>query len=416
MADADPVTLFMGTIVALTISAGLAALVFFVWRRWQWDREEWVRDRERWRATEQQMRTEIERDRAGLAAIFDRMIEGLLILGPDRRVQWANLPLQRLFQITSDVRGRTLMETLQRHELEELAERARREGQAPGLELELPGQPARFLQVNAAIIGRPGEPDPGVILVFHEVTRLKELEATRREFVANVSHELRTPLSLIKGFVETLIDGARHDPEVSLRFLRTIEKHANRLTYLIEDLLTISQLESGAVVLNCQSGNLRPWVDKVLDDLSARAAAREMQLVNEIPEGLVADADFDRLQQVFFNLVDNAIKYGRTGGRVVVGGELIRGAGGPGVALWVQDDGPGIPRESLDRIFERFYRVDAARSREQGGTGLGLSIVKHIVQAHGGEVRAESEIGGGAVFRITLPAMTVRGPSGGAET
>ncbi|MBL9139616.1 MAG: hypothetical protein JNK85_27350 [Verrucomicrobiales bacterium] len=401
--------------LALVTIVGLAVGFLVLWRRWRWEQADWERARERWLATEQQLRAEIERDRAGLAAIFDRMIEGLLILGPDRRVQWANLPLQRLFQITSDVRGRTLMETLQRHELETLAERARQDGQAPGLELELPGQPSRFLQVNASIIGRPGEPNPGVILVFHEVTRLKELEATRREFVANVSHELRTPLSLIKGFVETLIDGARHDPEVSLRFLQTIEKHSNRLTFLIEDLLTISQLESGAVVLNCQSGELKPLVDKVLEDLSARAAAREIRLNNAIPQGLIAHADFDRLQQVFFNLVDNAIKYGRTGGQVILGGEPIPGKGGPGVALWVKDDGPGIPKESLDRIFERFYRVDAARSREQGGTGLGLSIVKHIVQAHGGEVRADSEVGAGAIFRVTLPAATVRGRNRGVD-
>jgi two-component system phosphate regulon sensor histidine kinase PhoR len=398
----------MWTTLAVLVIAGLAAFHFWERRRWRLTQEDWERTHERWRITEQQLRAEIERDRAGLVAVFDRMIEGLLILGSDRRVQWANLPLQRLFQLTSDVRGRTLMEALQRHELEQLAERARLEGQAPGLELEIAGQPPRFLQVNASIVGRPGEPNPGVILVFHEVTRLKELEATRREFVANVSHELRTPLSLIKGFVETLIDGARHDPEVGLRFLQTIEKHANRLTFLIEDLLTISQLESGSVVLNCQSGEVQPLVDKVLEDLSARADAREIRLRNEVPSNLLIRADFDRLQQVFFNLVDNAIKYGRTGGEVVVGGEPIPGTGEPGVALWVRDDGPGIPREALDRIFERFFRVDAARSREQGGTGLGLSIVKHIVQAHGGEVRAESEVGAGAVFKITIPASSAR--------
>ncbi|MCC7376444.1 MAG: hypothetical protein IT581_17425 [Verrucomicrobiales bacterium] len=402
----------MWTTLAIIVIAGLAG--FFLWerRRWRMADEDWQRRYERWQATEQQLRAEIEHDRAGLVAVFDRMIEGLLILGPDRRVQWANLPLQRLFHLTIDVRGRTLMEALRRHELEELAERARLEGQAPGLELEIAGQPPRFLQVNASVVGRPGEPNPGVILVFHEVTRLKELEATRRDFVANVSHELRTPLSLIKGFVETLIDGARQDPEVCLRFLQTIEKHSNRLTFLIEDLLTISQLESGSVVLNCQSGEVAPLVDKVLEDLSARAAARGIRLHNEVPSHLPVGADFDRLQQVFFNLVDNAIKYGKEGGKVVVGGEPIPGTGDPGVALWVRDDGPGIPREALDRIFERFFRVDAARSREQGGTGLGLSIVKHIVQAHGGEVRAESEMGMGAVFRITLPSASVRSRGG----
>lgn len=391
----------MWEVLALVALGALGLSQAWWWRGWRRRDREHARELAESRRREETIRGEMERDRARREAVFDCMLEGLLVLGADRRVALVNRPLQRLMGLTADVRGRTLMEALQRHELEELAGRARAEGQALGLELEVGLRAPRQVQVNATTFRDVAGPSPGVILVFHDVTRLKELEGTRRDFVANVSHELRTPLALIKGFVETLIDGARDDPEVTLRFLRTIEKHTNRLTFLIEDLLTISQLESGQVVMNRQWGDLQPLVGRVLEDFAARAAAREVRLENEVPLSLPVRADLDRLQQVLFNLVDNAIKYGRTGGRVVVGARADVGASR--LDLWVADDGPGIPPESLDRVFERFYRVDAARSREQGGTGLGLSIVKHIIQAHGGEVRAESEPGKGAVLRCSLP-------------
>lgn len=389
--------------IALALLAGAVLVVaqWIGWTRLRRTRRETDRLREQLRSTEVRHADELERGRASQAAVFNCMIEGLLVLDAGHRVRLVNRPLGQLFGLTDDVRGRTLMEALRRHELEELADEARRAGQALGLELEVGGATPRLLQVNATTFNDADGREPGVILVFRDVTRLKELENTRREFVANVSHELRTPLALIKGYVETLIDGARNDPGVSLRFLQTIEKHANRLTFLIEDLLTISQLESGQLVMNRQWGELQPLVNRVIEDFATRAAGREVELVNAVPARLAVRADFDRLQQVLFNLVDNAIKYGRPSGRVTVGAETDAAAGR--VRMWVTDDGPGIPREALERVFERFFRVDTARSREQGGTGLGLSIVKHIVQAHGGEVRAESEPGKGATFRVFLP-------------
>jgi two-component system phosphate regulon sensor histidine kinase PhoR len=217
--------------------------------------------------------------------------------------------------------------------------------------------------------------------------------------VANVSHELRTPLSHIKGYVETLLSGAKDDPQVSVRFLQTIERNAERLKLLIEDLLTISELESGRVQLNLQTLALRSVVEKVLEDFKARAAAKSVTLVGEVPE-LQVRADFGRLEQVISNLLDNAIKYGRSCGQVRVGARAVEG---DKVEVFVQDDGPGLPPEALERVFERFYRVDKARSREQGGTGLGLSIVKHIVQNHGGKVWVTSELEKGATFCFTLP-------------
>lgn len=204
---------------------------------------------------------------------------------------------------------------------------------------------------------------------------------------------------MIKGYVETLIDGAKDKPEVATKFLQTIEKHADRLTYLIEDLLTISRLESGQVTMNFQRADLRAVAEHVRADLESRAAAKQMRLLNAVPAEIVAHADAERLQQVLFNLVDNAIKYGHAGGEVVISAKRTES---DRVEMGVRDDGPGIPAEAQSRIFERFYRVDKARSREAGGTGLGLAIVKHIVQSHGGEVWVESAPGTGATFRFTL--------------
>jgi two-component system phosphate regulon sensor histidine kinase PhoR len=240
-----------------------------------------------------------------------------------------------------------------------------------------------------------------MILVFHDLTRLKQLENTRQEFVANVSHELRTPLSLIKGYVETLISGAKDDPGVATRFLQTIEKHADRLTYLIEDLLTISRLESGQVVMNIQKVGLQSVANDVVNDLQSRADDKKVILENQVPAEVMVRADADRIQQVLFNLVDNAIKYGRTDGHVWIGALAVDNRM---IEVSVRDNGPGVPPDAIERVFERFYRVDKARSREQGGTGLGLSIVKHIVQSHGGEVWAKSAVGQGTTFLFTLPS------------
>jgi two-component system phosphate regulon sensor histidine kinase PhoR len=333
-------------------------------------------------------------------AVFNSMVEGVLVLDGSGRVQLVNQSLQRLFSLSSEVRGQTVVEAFRVPELADLVRRLNQERTLENCTLELPDMEERWVEVNAAaVLDREGAPH-GSILVFHDLTRIKQLERTRQEFVANVSHELRTPLSLIKGFVETLLEGAKNDPEKATRFLQTIEKHTDRLTFLIEDLLTISRLESGQIVMNLHPVDLREETRRVLEDLRSRAEEKGSRLENSVPPGLTAQADADRLQQVLFNLVENAIKYGRNEGCVTVGG---REASHGKVELWVRDDGPGIPAESRERVFERFYRVDRARSRETGGTGLGLSIVKHIVQAHGGEVWLKSDVGAGTTFHLTLP-------------
>jgi len=331
--------------------------------------------------------------------LFNSMLEGLLLLDRNRRIYLANRAFKNLFGLKAELRGKTIMEALRVRELAEIVERVEGEGQMFDYELKLPDLSERWLQVNAAAISNSTGQREGTILVFHDLTRLKRLERTREEFVANVSHELRTPLSLIKGYVETLLDGARSNPEVAERFLKIIERNAHRLDLLIQDLLTISALEAGRVKLNLQPVELRPLVEKVMGDLKPPADNKSVTLINQVPK-LVATADMGRLEQVFANLLDNAIKYGRTQGTVTVGGgKAVDGK----LEVFVQDDGPGIPPEALERVFERFYRVDKARSREQGGTGLGLSIVKHIVQSHGGKVWVKSELGKGATFFFTLP-------------
>ncbi len=331
--------------------------------------------------------------------LFDSMLEGLLLLDRSRKIYLVNRAFKNLFGLKTELRGKTIVEALRLHELDELIQRVEAEQQVLDYEIKLPDLNERWLQVNAAVITNAAGERDGTILVFRDLTRLKQLERTREEFVANVSHELRTPLSLIKGYVETLLDGARDNPEVAERFLKIIERNANRLDLLIQDLLTISALESEKIKLNLQPVELRALAGKVLTDLNAKAENKNVELVNDVPE-LTVNGDVNRLDQVLANLVDNAIKYGRAQGSVRVGGKkLANGA----LEIFVRDDGPGIPPEAIDRVFERFYRVDKARSRDQGGTGLGLSIVKHIVQAHGGEVRVESELGKGATFFFTVP-------------
>ncbi|HKQ39415.1 MAG TPA: ATP-binding protein [Verrucomicrobiae bacterium] len=333
-------------------------------------------------------------------ALFDSMVEGVLLLDETDRVELVNASFKKLFGITSDVRGQTILEALRLPELADLVKRLPEVRSVHGYQMELPRIEDRWVQLNAAAIMDGQGAHQGAILVFHDLTRLKQLENTRQEFVANVSHELRTPLSLIKGFVETLLDGAKNDPELATRFLKTIEKHTNRLTFLIEDLLTISRLESGQIVMNLQRVNIYDEVERVREDLQSRAREKQVTIENRVPAALAAQADVDRLQQVLFNLVENAIKYGRAGGGVTIVG---KSTGDKKVQISVQDEGPGIPPEAKERVFERFYRVDRARSRESGGTGLGLAIVKHIVQAHGGEVWVKSDLGVGSTFFFTLP-------------
>jgi two-component system phosphate regulon sensor histidine kinase PhoR len=383
----------------LTVLAVAAAVVLHFW----WS----ARFRRARAAADARVRElEAEHVRAGkhrqtqLGLLFDNMVEAVLLLDAHNRVELANPAFTSLFGLSGDIRGKTIMEALRLHELAEIVDQLARDEQVLGRELRLALPQEKWLRINGASMVNESGQRQGVILVFHDLTRLKQLESARKEFVANVSHELRTPLSLIKGYCETLLDGAKDQPEVASKFLLTIDRNAERLKLLLEDLLTVSELESGRIKMDLQMVPLRGAVDKVLGDHQAKAANRGIRLENRVRDQVVR-ADTGRLEQVLSNLVDNAVKYGRESGNVSV--EAAVGERGM-VEVCVRDDGPGIPPDALERVFERFYRVDKARSREQGGTGLGLSIVKHIVQSHQGRVWAKSELGKGAAFYFTLPA------------
>src|SRR6266516_4103692 len=391
----------MWPVIAILAATGILFLHVWWKRRYDGARAELRQQKNQNDALQEQQQHARAQSQDEQQASFNSMVEGVLLLDGLERVRLVNQALEQLFGLSGDMRGRTVMEALRLHELQELVIRVRAEGQVLGFELELPGFDKRCLQVNATALLDQNGKRQGMILVFHDLTRLKQLENTRQEFVANVSHELRTPLSMIKGYVETLIHGAKDDPNVATRFLQTIEKHADRLTYLIEDLLTISRLESGQIVMNIQKVELRPVANDVVNDLHSRATDKRVVLENQVPPDLVVRADADRIQQVLFNLVDNAIKYGATEGHVWIGALAVDDQM---IEVSVRDNGPGIPQDAIERVFERFYRADKARSREQGGTGLGLSIVKHIVQSHGGEVWTKSTVGQGTTFLFTLPS------------
>jgi two-component system phosphate regulon sensor histidine kinase PhoR len=333
-------------------------------------------------------------------ALLDSMIEGIVVLDEQQHVVLTNRAAAGLFGFSQPVIGRALLETVRHHEIPMIVSSLARESAVVGYELRIEGPTPRFLQVNAAALNDPNGAAAGSVLVFHDVSRIRELESVRQDFVANVSHELRTPLSLIKGAAETLLDGAHSDPVALARLLAIINRHADRLTLLIDDLLLLAKLDSGRLKLNLQPTLLRSEVQDVLLDLAPHIEERKVTIENALPAGLGANVDPDRLRQVFSNLIDNAIKYGRPAGKVKITGRILDDRL---IELGVEDDGPGIPADARVRIFERFFRADKARSREQGGTGLGLAIVKHVVQAHGGEVRVESDLGRGATFYFTLP-------------
>ena len=335
-------------------------------------------------------------------SVFEAMAEGVMLCDLNGRVAFMNRTIHRIFGIPENVpENTTLLEALRLHEVDEVFERTVKNGRTMGVEINPTGLDTKSLMLNAVVVCNSSGKPESVLLIFHDFTRLKELENARRDFVANVSHELRTPLSMIKGFVETMIDHPSMEQETLSGFLGKVQKHSDRLAHLIEDLLMVSRLESGQATVNLQSLQLAPEVSRVMDDLQRSADKKKTQLSLTIDSQLYVLADSDLLEQILLNLLENAIKYGKEGGKVSV---HARQNGHEQIRVSVSDDGPGIPPESLERIFERFFRIDKARSRAQGGTGLGLSIVKHISQALGGRVWVESKMGEGTTFFFTLKA------------
>jgi len=344
------------------------------------------------------------RDRTNeIESLLDQMIEALNAIDAGGNVRLANPAAARLFGFSLPAAGRSLLEVARHHELATIVGRLAGGETIRDHEFLIEGTPPRHVRVNAVILPGKG----GALLVFRDETELRRLEANRRDFVANVSHELRTPLSMIKGAVENLQDGAAQDPAAAAKFLEIIDRHAGRLGLLIEDLLLLSELDSGRVELKLQDVQLRDAAAETIDDLMPAAAKRGVTLANDVHGDYTVRADPLRLKQILSNLVENAIRHGRENG-------LVRVSASPGAEGWlrvsVSDDGPGVPEAVRERIFERFFRADKARTRNRGGTGLGLSIVKNLVLAHGGEVRVDSAPEGGSVFSFTL-----RTPGGAQE-
>ena len=336
--------------------------------------------------------------------ILGGMSEGVLLIDERGRVLLVNDALQKLLSLSPDVANRTTLEIIRNIDLEQAIQESLSKGLNKAFEITLPPTGRQTFEVHVVSVpfsSHEGERErKGVIVVFHDITRLKELQRVRQDFVANVSHELRTPLTTIKGYAETLLEGAWKE-EVAYPFIEVIKRHADRLTKIVEDLLALSKIESKEFQLRKEQLPVSDLIEDAVDLVKERAEKKQISIARHPGLSFPAiDGDRDYLEQVLVNLLDNAIKYTPEGGRIEIS---VQEKEDQEVLFLVRDNGIGIPREDLSRIFERFYRVDKGRSQEMGGTGLGLSIVKHIVQAHGGRVWAESQLGKGSSFFFTLP-------------
>src|SRR3990172_9074363 len=340
-----------------------------------------------------------EEEKLKMEAILRNMSDGLMLSDTKGKILLTNTAANNFFGIESDIEGKTLMETLRKTELMELIENVVETGQTVSSEIEVT-HPKELCLMTTAAPFLVKEEVSGVVLAFHDITRLRQLEDVRKDFVANVSHEIKTPITAIKGFAETLLEGAIDDRENAPKFLEAIKNHSERLNSLVNDLLTLSRIELGDIKIQKEDVNLDNLVDTVFAILRDKARSEGLYLKKEIsPEILEIKADRDRLIQILLNLVDNGIKFTEDGGVTVkVQGSKFKvqsEEGGDFIEITVEDTGIGIPKKHIHRLGERFYRVDRARSRELGGTGLGLAIVKHLVKAHGWEMDIESTQGQG---------------------
>jgi two-component system phosphate regulon sensor histidine kinase PhoR len=344
-------------------------------------------------------------------SILRCMTEGVLVVDTQGRLILLNENAQKMFNLaaTRDLRGASLMEISRHPEMKKLMEEILDcDCSTQCFTKEISLDRGAWFRVNAVSLRGADEKSLGYILVFHDVKEIKRLETVRSDFVANVSHELRTPLTAIRGYAETLLQSPPADPKDAENFLRIIQRHSDRLGRLIDDLLALSDLESGKIQMAKEKLPAGELVGRVLEIFQDQARKKHLAVSQNIQPGLPPLlGNSDRLQQLLINLIDNAVKYTPEGGRVEVRASLAVAANhAPAmVEIAVADSGCGIPEKDLPRLTERFYRVDKARSRELGGTGLGLAIVKHIVQAHHGELKIESRIQKGTTVRIFLPAQ-----------
>jgi two-component system phosphate regulon sensor histidine kinase PhoR len=329
------------------------------------------------------------------------MEEGVVAVDQSERILSINQAGARMFQLkSSKIQGRMIQEIIRHKELERFISRALAANKSIATDLTLYQNEERVLNAHTTPLKGAAQENIGILVVLNDVTQLRKLETMRRDFVANVSHEIKTPLTAIKGFVETLNQGAVSHPEESERFLGIIEKHVNRLTAIIDDLLKLSRIEQEEkdnIVLETRP--IKGVLQSAIQVCQPKADAKNIQIQVDCENGISANMDVHLMEQAVVNLLNNAINYSENNSRILV----TVGPSESEVVIRFQDQGIGIANEHLPRLFERFYRVDKARSRKLGGTGLGLSIVKHIVQAHGGQITVQSTPGKGTTFMIHLP-------------
>jgi two-component system, OmpR family, phosphate regulon sensor histidine kinase PhoR len=345
---------------------------------------------------------------SGTQTIAAAMQDGLLVVDSHHHVMLANRAFRELFGLTEAVAVVPLLEVVRIPDVDRLITETLRTGEPQRLELEIgdsPNRSPRFVQLSAVATRSDADELTGAVVLFHDISQLKQTDEIRRDFVANVSHELRTPLSILRGYIETLIEDPALSGDELNRILEVMKKHSDRLSALTDDLLSLARLESAHPNLQMQEVRLSELFAAIVRDWGKRFADKKLSIDVVLSPSLpVIQADAIRLQEVLYNLLDNAVKYSHPGGKIRL--EAVHRD--HAVEISVSDTGIGIPDQDLPRIFERFYRADKARSRELGGTGLGLSIVKHIAQMHGGNVKAESTAGRGTTIRVSLPSKQRR--------
>jgi len=342
---------------------------------------------------------QLSQEKSQLDSVLSSMLEGVLAVNSSGKVLLVNKALAQILSLETAFQERPYYEAIRNPELNQFIQEVLANPGEKEKEVSFFHPEERDFMVQSSLVGQGEKGSIYILFVFHDITELKKTERVRKDFVANVSHELRTPLTSIKGFVEALRDGAINDPEKSLQFLSIISQHTDRMNKIVTDLLQLSRIESKDFILKIEPFFVKELSDEVYSTLKSLSEEKSQTLKIDLPSpSLKVSADRHWITQALTNLVDNAIKYTPEKGNIKI---EVRDKG-ESVEIVVIDNGIGIPQKDLPRIFERFYRVDKGRSRESGGTGLGLSIVKHIIEAHGGNVEVKSQEGKGSEFSFTL--------------
>jgi two-component system phosphate regulon sensor histidine kinase PhoR len=353
------------------------------------------------------LRARVQEGEFGVQAIVGALADGLVVADGQRRIRLMNGAFRQMFGIDSRLTNGTLLETVRDAAVERLLGEALTRGEMgrSTITLQRPAGNEHYLEVVAEPIKDEPGTVSGAVILFRDITERRRTETMRRDFIANVSHELRTPLSILRGYLETLLENPKQPPAELLRIFEIMERHSNRLNLLVDDVLSLARLEGPGVALDLTTIRLAAFLRGIMHDWQRKFAAKNLQAELDVSDNLPPlRVDEGRLQEVIYNLLDNAVKFSPPEGRIRVSATRNENL----ISLSVSDCGTGIPTRDLPRIFERFYRVDKARHRELGGTGLGLSIVKHIAQLHGGSVEAESELGRGTTVRVHLPVAVTQ--------